>query len=92
MNIIVISIVTLIVLTLITGITINRRLWVFRENLKPGDLVFYLDRHTSKYLAATILSKVVVYDEHTKWSIGVHSEDGDYVIITSELNLFDKKY
>lgn len=92
MNIIVISIVALIVLTLITGITINRRLWVFRENLKPGDLVFYLDRYTSKYFAATILSKVVVYDEHTKWSISVHSEDGDYVIITSELNLFDKKY
>lgn len=92
MNIIVISIVALIVLTLITGITINRRLWVFRENLKPGDLVFYLDRYTSKYFAATILSKVVVYDEHTKWRIEVHSEDGDYDIITSELNLFDKKY
>ena len=84
-------IILLIVLMYITYINAGR-LAEFRESIIPNQLVFFLDRPTNKYLAATTIKKERVYSEHTLWRVEIHSEDGDYTLITSELNLFDKKY
>lgn len=70
----------------------QNKLAYFRESIKPGDLVFFLDRTTRKYLAATVIKKYPCSREHIMWGIDVHSEDGNYSVITSELNIFDKKY
>jgi len=69
-----------------------RELSKFRSNINTGDLVFFLDRHKNRYLAATAIKVEYVYPEHTMWRVEIHSEDGDYTLVTSELNLFDKKY
>lgn len=86
-----ILITLLIVLMYITYINLGR-LSTFRKSITPNQLVFFLDRRANKYLAATAIKAEKVYSEHTIWRVKVHSEDGDYLIITSELNLFDKKY
>lgn len=64
----------------------------FRELLEPDDLVFLIDRTNNQYLAATILKIESQNQHHTLWRIRVYTEDGDYDMVTSDLNLFDKKY
>jgi len=63
----------------------------FRDNLSPGQTVFYLSREDNRYYSATILSVFYVVSEHTVWKIKVHRQFGDEIVHTSELNLFHVK-
>lgn len=62
----------------------------FRETLKTGDKVFYLNRTSNKYYEATIVKVYRHFSYDTLWVIKVEEEDD--TAITSELNLFNKKY
>jgi len=71
------------------------KLAVFRENITEGQEVIYYDRLSSKEFKAKVLSKegmdknlelmffkLLIYD---------YGEDGDYLVITCELNIFELK-
>lgn len=89
-----VTVVLVIILVILTvrELQIADELANFRAIMQPGNNVYYLDRRRGKYYPALLLRVEKTTTEDTMWSIEVYEDDDDYTLITSDLNLFNKKY